>query len=78
MKTIVLLLTQFSGECDIDQIDAGVGGVSMEQFQRLYVQQRSGLHSRAIPKYSSQSHTDFPFVPGAQFCCAKQPCRGRS
>lgn len=30
----------FAGNCDIDQVDAGPGGVSMEQFQRIYVQQR--------------------------------------
>lgn len=31
---------RFSVGCDIDQIDAGPGGVTMEQFQRIYVQQR--------------------------------------
>ena len=36
------LMLVFSGSvgCDIDQIDAGPGGVTMEQFQRIYVQQR--------------------------------------
>jgi hypothetical protein len=29
------------GACGIDQVDAGPGGVSMETFQSLYVQQRS-------------------------------------
>jgi len=29
-----------AGSCDIDQIDAGPGGVSMEQFQSIYVKNR--------------------------------------
>ncbi len=39
-NTIVRVIMLYTGDCDIDQIDAGPGGVSMEQFQRLYVQQR--------------------------------------
>jgi hypothetical protein len=42
LKSVLLRkVTRFAGACDIDQIDAGPGGVTMEQFQRIYVQHRS-------------------------------------
>jgi hypothetical protein len=34
------VLNSRAGPCDIDQVDAGPGGVTIEQFQKHYVQPR--------------------------------------